>query len=67
MLIAAAIEGFGILYVLEGLVTMPIAEGRLIRLLEPWCEPFAGYHLYYPDRQGTTACERFKEALRAIV
>lgn len=65
LLVAAAVEGFGILYILEDLVAAPIADGRLIRLLEPWCEPFAGYHLYYPDRQGTTAFKLFKEALRA--
>ena len=65
LLVAAAIEGFGILYILEDLVAAPIADGRLIRLLEPWCEPFAGYHLYYPDRKGTTAFELFKDALRA--
>lgn len=64
LLVAAALEGFGILYILEDLVAAPIADGRLIRLLEPWCAPFAGYHLYYPDRQGTTAFELFKEALR---
>lgn len=65
LLVAAAIEGFGILYILEDLVAAPIADGRLTRLLEPWCEPFAGYHLYYPDRRGTTAFELFKETLRA--
>lgn len=65
LLVAAACEGFGILYILEDLVAAPIASGRLTRLLEPWCEPFAGYHLYYPDRRGTTAFELFKEALRA--
>lgn len=65
LLVAAALEGFGILYILEDLVAAPIANGRLTRLLEPWCQPFAGYHLYYPDRQGTTAFELFKEALRA--
>ena len=65
LLVAAALEGFGILYILEDLVAAPVAEGRLVRLLEPWCEPFAGYHLYYPDRQGTTAFELFKETLRA--
>lgn len=65
LLVAAAIEGFGILYILEDLVAAPIADGRLTRLLEPWCEPFAGYHLYYPDRKGTTAFELFKDALRA--
>ena len=41
-----------------------IADGRLTRLLEPWCEPFPGYHLYYPSRQGTQAFELFKQALR---
>jgi DNA-binding transcriptional LysR family regulator len=65
LLVAAAVEGFGILYILEDLVAAPIADGSLIRLLEPWCEPFAGYHLYYPNRQGTTAFELFKETLRA--
>lgn len=65
LLVAAAIEGFGILYILEDLVATPLADGRLTRLLNPWCEPFAGYHLYYPDREGTTAFELFKEALRA--
>ncbi|NKC33895.1 LysR family transcriptional regulator [Falsiroseomonas selenitidurans] len=55
LLVAAALEGFGVLYILEDMVAAPVAEGRLIRLLEPWCEPFAGYHLYCPDRQGTTA------------
>lgn len=28
-----------------------IREGRLIRVLEDWCEPFPGYHLYYPSRR----------------
>ncbi len=64
LLVAAALEGFGILYILEDLVAAPIADGRLIRLLKPWCEPFLGYHLYYPDRRGTTAFKLFKEALR---
>lgn len=64
LLVAAAVEGFGVLYVLEDLVAAHIADGRLIRLLEPWCASFPGYHLYYPDRRGTTAFELFKEALR---
>jgi DNA-binding transcriptional LysR family regulator len=61
---ADPLEGFGILYILEDLVAAPIADGRLIRLLELWCEPFPGYHLYYLSRKGTTAFELFKEALR---
>ncbi|WP_157220894.1 LysR family transcriptional regulator [Flavisphingomonas formosensis] len=65
LLVAAALEGFGVLYILEDLVAAQLADGRLVRLLEPWCEPFAGYHLYYPDRRGTAAFELFKDALRA--
>ncbi|MCM2292539.1 LysR substrate-binding domain-containing protein [Allorhizobium sp. BGMRC 0089] len=64
LLIAAATEGFGILYILEDLVAAQLADGSLIRLLEPWCKPFAGYHLYYPNRNGTAAFELFKQALR---
>ena len=28
-----------------------IEEGRLVRVLEPWCPPFPGYYLYYPSRR----------------
>ncbi|KAK0332226.1 hypothetical protein LTR94_025751, partial [Friedmanniomyces endolithicus] len=65
MLVAAAEEGFGVLYILEDLIHSAVSNGRLVRLLEPWCEPFSGYHLYYPDRAGTKAFELFKDALRA--
>ncbi len=65
LLVTTAIEGFGVLYILEELVAAPVADGRLVRLLEDWCEPFAGYYLYYPARQGTRAFELFKDALRA--
>jgi len=50
LLVATALEGFGILNILEDLMGAPIADGRLTGLLEPWCEPLAGYHLYYLDR-----------------
>lgn len=63
LLVAAAVNGLGILYILEDLAAAAVADGRLVRLLEDWCAPFAGYHLYYPARQGTAAFELFKEAL----
>ena len=27
------------------------ADGRLIRVLDDWCAPFSGYHLYYLSRR----------------
>ena len=42
-----------------------LADGRLVRVLDDWCPPFAGYHLYYPSRrQPTPAFALLVEALR---
>jgi len=49
----------------EDLVQAHVAEGRLIRVLEDWCEPFSGYHLYYPSRrQSSPAFTLLRDALR---
>jgi len=47
----AALAGFGLAYVPEDLTQPHLAKGRLKRLLEDWCPPFQGYHLYYPSRR----------------
>lgn len=61
----AAEEGLGLACVMEDIVADQIASGKLIRVLEDWCPPFAGYHLYYPDRrQITPAFGLLVEALR---
>lgn len=61
----AAEAGLGLAYVPDDTVQQALAEGRLIRVLEEWCTPFDGYHLYYPSRrQHTTAFALFLEALR---
>ncbi len=49
--IRAALDGFGLAYVPEDLVTNHIERGQLVRLLEDWCPPFPGYHLYYSSRR----------------
>ena len=42
-----------------------LADGRLIRVLTDWCEPFTGYHLYYPSRrQATPAFGLLVDALK---
>lgn len=44
----SALAGLGLTYLPEDLALEHIAAGRLIRVLEDWCEPFPGYHLHYP-------------------
>jgi len=61
----AALAGLGLSYMPEDMVQPYIADGRLVRVLEDWCAPFAGYHLYYPSRrQLAPAFALFVEALR---
>lgn len=61
----AAVDGLGIAYLVEDMVLPLIAEGRLIRMLDDWCPPFPGYHLYYPSRrQHSSGFAALIEALR---
>lgn len=50
-IVAAALAGLGIAFLPEEEFGSHIKEGRLIRVLEPWCQPFPGYYLYYPSRK----------------
>ncbi|MFC5067262.1 LysR family transcriptional regulator [Flaviflagellibacter deserti] len=61
----SALAGLGLAYLPEDEVEAHVKEGRLIRVLEDWCPPFPGYHLYYPSRrQPTPAFTLLLEALR---
>ena len=61
----AALAGFGLAYVPEDLALPYIAKGRLERVLEDWCPPSPGYHLYYPSRRQTSpAFSLLVDALR---
>jgi len=51
MILAAAAEGVGLACVLEDQAEAFLKAGKLERVLEDWCPPFSGYHLYYPDRR----------------
>ncbi|GAB7530200.1 LysR family transcriptional regulator [Pseudomonas sp. 3A(2025)] len=50
-LLRAALAGCGLAYIPDDMAAEHIAEGRLLRVLGDWCEPFPGYHLYYPNRR----------------
>ncbi len=64
-MLEAALAGLGLAYVPESLAEAHIDAGRLDRVLEDWCPPFPGYHLYYPSRrQHSPAFALLVEALR---
>jgi DNA-binding transcriptional LysR family regulator len=57
--------GFGLAYLPEDQVDADVVQGRLVRVLEDWCAPFSGYHLYYPSRrQPAQAFALLVDALR---
>jgi DNA-binding transcriptional LysR family regulator len=61
----AALAGLGLTFLPENVVQSYVADGRLMRVLEDWCAPFPGYHLYYPSRRQTSpAFALFVNALR---
>ncbi|GGX86667.1 LysR family transcriptional regulator [Vogesella alkaliphila] len=49
LMVEAAAAGLGIALVFEGYAAKALAEGRVIRLLDDWCPPMPGLHLYYPS------------------
>ena len=46
----AALDGVGLAFMMEGYAAPYLASGALIRVLEDWCQPFAGDLFYYPSR-----------------
>ncbi|ATC32167.1 LysR family transcriptional regulator [Caulobacter vibrioides] len=61
----SALQGLGLAYMPEDVAAPCIASGDLIRVLEDWCPPFTGYHLYYPSRRhASPAFSLLIEALR---
>jgi DNA-binding transcriptional LysR family regulator len=54
MIVKAALAGHGLAYVPEGRIKNDLDKGRLKALLEDYCKPFSGYHLYYPSRRHPT-------------
>ena len=65
LMIRAALDGLGLTFSFEEYVAPQIASGALVRVLEDWCPPFAGYFLYYPSRrQQPAALSALIETLR---
>lgn len=60
-ILAACLDGAGLAFAFENRIEQELAAGRLIRVLEDWCEPFDGFYIYYPTRR------QMRPALRAFV
>ena len=60
----AALAGLGITLLPEDELGPHLADGSLVRVLDEWCPPFAGYHLYYPSRRQPSPA--FSLVLRAL-
>jgi len=64
-ILLAALQGFGLAYLPEDMVASHLIEGRLVQVLDDWCAPFQGYHIYYPSRrQSSPAFNLVVNALR---
>ncbi|MBB4227345.1 LysR family transcriptional regulator [Rhizobium mongolense] len=51
MIIDAALSGIGLTCLPDDHLGPLVKEGKLVSVLEDWCPPFPGYHLYYPSRR----------------
>ena len=64
-IVEAVVAGLGLATMLEDVVAPYLADGRLVQVLDDWCPPFPGYHLYYPSRrQPSPAFSLVLDALR---
>jgi len=51
LIVQAAVDGLGIVYLFEGWLEPYLASGALEPVLEPWWQSFTGPFLYYPGRR----------------
>ncbi|TNC63734.1 LysR family transcriptional regulator [Rubellimicrobium roseum] len=66
LLIRAALDGVGFVATFDGYVDEHLASGRLVSVLDDWCETFPGPFLYYPSRrQPPSALRAFVDFLKA--
>jgi DNA-binding transcriptional LysR family regulator len=61
LVIKGALEGLGLAFLGEHEAASHIAEGKLVRVLQDWCQPYPGFFIYYPSRRQQPA------ALSALV
>ncbi|KHA70635.1 transcriptional regulator [Pseudomonas chlororaphis] len=55
LMVGPALQGLGLAYVFEDMVSEHLASGRLVQVLADWCPYYPGLHLYYPSRRHVPA------------
>jgi DNA-binding transcriptional LysR family regulator len=63
LMVDAALQGVGLAYLVESMVSGHLASGRLVRVLEDWSPSFPGFYLYYPS----PGRKQLSPALRALI
>ena len=67
LMLRAALDGLGVAMLSEADVGCNLAEGGLVRVLQDWCPPIPGFHLYHPtNRQGSASLRALIEALTSV-
>jgi DNA-binding transcriptional LysR family regulator len=56
--------GAGLGLILEPKASPHLSTGRLVQVLDDWCIPFQGLHLYYPSKHVTPALRALIDVLR---
>ncbi|UQS16711.1 LysR family transcriptional regulator [Pseudomonas sp. HS6] len=55
LMVGPALQGLGLAYVFEDMVSEHLAAGSLVQVLADWCPYYPGLHLYYPSRRHVPA------------
>ena len=55
LVLRGALDGIGLAFLSEHEVASYMADGRLVRVLQDWCQPYPGFFIYYPSRRQQTA------------
>jgi DNA-binding transcriptional LysR family regulator len=61
MIVDAVMSGLGIAFTLDDQVRSQLTDGSLVRVMEDWRPPFAGFHLYYPS------CRHLSPAMSLLI
>ncbi len=67
LMLRAALDGLGVAMLSEADVARHLADDRLVRVLQDWCPPIPGFHLYHPtNRHGSASLGALIEALTSV-